>query len=115
VKNFFKKNYKCQDVVADLPNDDFVVRVPRNLRKREIDVVSVRETPKEIVDHLAEGKTVAKSHSFAEAVNQLDDALSSGTCYDCFSRRPNGYGYRRWSARSKRKENRYERIRTASR
>jgi hypothetical protein len=78
IKDFFRKSYKCKDVVADLPDDPYLVRVPKNLRNREIDVVAVRETPNEVIVHLAEGKTFEKSHSFAEAVNQLEDVSEFG-------------------------------------
>lgn len=77
VKRWFQQERHCSSCVADLPRD-LKVRLPRNLKIREIDVVALEPTAwgRPLV-HLAEGKRFASGESLAACVNQADSVRAA--------------------------------------
>jgi hypothetical protein len=79
VKQWFKAERGCDVAVADTPKDKLKVRLPRNLKKREIDVVALEPTARErSVVHLAEGKLFADGQSLETCLNQAESVRAVG-------------------------------------
>jgi len=77
IKEFFLKSLKCDAVFVD--GDDTFVRLQRNLRIREVDVVAL-ENPDGADPrvHLIEAKRFVKGQSFEECFNQVEAIRPSG-------------------------------------
>ena len=68
VKAYFKKELGCKHVYADLPDGEVKIHLPRNLCKRDPDVVGITE---EAEIHLAEGKLLSRGgQPFEQCVEQ---------------------------------------------
>lgn len=79
VKRFLNKQYDCNTVYADLPGDALKVRLRRNQKFREIDVVGIaKSNSSNPIVHLCEGKRFSKGESFENAIEQLSAVRESG-------------------------------------
>ena len=85
VKGWFESSRKCVVVTADLATDKTKVRVERNARKRDIDVTALEAASDGLKVHLAEGKLLARGHSFEERLGQAESVKAYGDSFGSFS------------------------------